>query len=105
MRRRAVEIVVVLLHVFAVIAFAAGQPEKALFEDGIASVPQGDGKADLLLAVADAGEPVLVPSVGARARMVVRKVVPGFALRAVVLAHGAPGALAQVRAPLLPVDD
>ena len=48
------------------------------------------------------GHAVLVPAVRARAGVVVREVVPGVAALRVVLAHGAPGALAQVRAPLVP---
>ena len=55
------------------------------------------------MAIADAGEAVFVPAVGARPRVVVREVVPGRAVRAVVLAHRAPGALAQIRPPALPV--
>ena len=47
-------------------------------------------------------EPVLVPAVGARARVVVGEVVPGVAVGAVVLAHGAPRALGEVRAPAPP---
>src|SRR5262249_25677462 len=46
---------------------------------------------------------VLAPAVGARAGLVVRKVVPGAAAGAVVLAHRPPGALGEVRAPALPV--
>ena len=52
--------------------------------------------------VRDAGHAVLVPAVRARAGVVVREVVPGVAALRVVLAHRAPGALAQVRAPLVP---
>ena len=45
MRRRAVEIEVVLLDVLAVIAFAVGQSEQALFQDRVASVPQCEREA------------------------------------------------------------
>ena len=50
----------------------------------------------------DAGDAVLAPAIGAAAGVVVREVVPGVAVRAVVLAHRAPLALAQVRPPRLP---
>ena len=51
----------------------------------------------------EAGEAVLAPAVGPRAGMVVRQVLPRRAVRAVVLAHGPPLALAEVRAPVVPV--
>ena len=55
------------------------------------------------LEIAESGEPVLAPAVGARARVVVREVLPGAAGGAVVLAHRAPGALADVRTHSLPL--
>src|SRR5258708_2622137 len=45
-RGRAVEVEVVLLDVLAVIALAVGEAEQALFEDGIAPVPQRDREAE-----------------------------------------------------------
>ena len=103
MRRRAVEVEVALLDVLAVVALGAGEAEEPLLQDRIAPVPQREREADVLVAIADAGEAVLVPAVGARAGVIVRKVVPGVAVGAVVLAHRAPGALAEVRPPALPV--
>ena len=76
MRRRAVEVEVVLLDVLAVIAFVAGEAEEALLEDRVAAVPEREGEADVLVAVADAGDAVLVPAVGARAGVVVRADTP-----------------------------
>jgi hypothetical protein len=46
------------------IALGVGQAEQALLEDGIAAVPEGEGEAEPLLAVGDAGQPVLAPAVG-----------------------------------------
>ena len=48
------------------------------------------------------GEAVLAPAVGARAGVVVGEVAPRVAAGAVVLAHGSPGALGEVRAPVPP---
>ena len=71
MRRRRVEVEVVLLDVLAVVAFAVGQAEQPLLEDRVLAVPQRDGEAELLLVVGDAGEAVFAPAVGARARLIV----------------------------------
>ena len=67
-RRRGVEVVVELLHVLAVVALAVGQAEQALLEDRIAAVPQRQRQAQPLLVVADAGDAVLAPAIGAAAR-------------------------------------
>ena len=101
-RRRAVEVEVILLDVLAVIALAVGQAEQPLLEDGILPVPEREREAEALLVVGDAGQAVLAPVIGARARLVVAEVIPGVAVLAVVLAHGAPLAFAEVGPPFLP---
>src|SRR5262249_22947141 len=101
-RRRGVEVIVQLLAVLTVVALGPGQPEQPLLEDRVAAVPQREREAQPALAVADAEQAILAPAVDAAARVVVRKVRPAFAGR-VVLAHGAPLALRQVRAPAPPV--
>ena len=101
-RGRAVQVEPVVLGVLAVIAFAVRQPEHALLEDRIDAVPHGEREAQTLTLVADPRDPVLPPAIGARARLVVREVVPGVAAAAVVLAHGAPLALAEVGTPREP---
>ena len=103
MRRRRVEVVVALLHVLAVVALGVGQPEQALLEDGVLAIPQGERKAEAALPVGDAEQPVLAPAVDARPRLLVVEVAPAVAARRVVLAHRAPLALGEVRAPALPV--
>ena len=102
--RGAVEVEVVVLHVLAVVALAVRQAEGPLLQDGVLPVPQGEREAEALPVVGDAREAVLSPAVGARAGLVVGEVVPGVAALAVVLADGAPLALAQVGAPLPPGD-
>ena len=50
-RRRRIEIEVVLLDVLAVVPFAVGEAERALFQDGILAVPQSEREAEELLIV------------------------------------------------------
>jgi len=102
MRRCCIQVVIEFLDVLAVIAFAVGQAEQALLEDGISLVPQGERQAQLLLGIGESGNAVFAPSIGAAACVVVRKIVPGIAMRTVVLAHGAPLALTEVWPPSLP---
>ena len=45
MRRRAVDIKVVFLYVFAVVALAVGQAEQAFFQDRVATVPQAPAQS------------------------------------------------------------
>jgi hypothetical protein len=60
----AVQVEIVFLNIFAMIAFAVGQAKQPLFEDGIATVPQGQGKAELLLVIGQTGQPVFAPVIG-----------------------------------------
>jgi hypothetical protein len=94
-----VEVVPVLLGVLAVVALAPGEPEDPLLEDRIATVPEREREAQRLTVVADPAQAVLVPPVGARARMVVREELPGITAGAVILADRSPGAFAQIRTP------
>src|SRR6185295_8804118 len=94
-RRRRVDVPPVFLRVLAVVPLRAGKPEYALLQDGIASVPEGEREAQALLHVAHPGKTVFAPAIGARARVVVREVVPRASVCAVVLPDGAPGALAH----------
>ena len=38
-----------LLHILAVVSLRTGQTKEALLEDGIALVPEGEGKTEALL--------------------------------------------------------
>ena len=101
--RRAVEEEVGLLDVLAVVPLLVGEPEQALLQDRVAAVPERDREAQARFAVADAEQPVLPPTVGAAAGVVVGEVGPAVAVRGVVLAHGAPLPFGEVWPPPLPV--
>lgn len=101
--RGRIEVPPIVLGVLAVVALGSGQPEHALLEDGVLSVPKGQREAQVLIPVADSGESVIAPAIGPGAGVIVREIDPGLAVGAVVLPRGAPGALAQVRADRLPV--
>ncbi len=103
MRGSVVEVKVAFLYVLAVIALFAREAKETFFEEWITAIPQGDGEADLLVAVADSGQAVFIPAVGSGAGVVVREIIPGVAVGAVVLADRAPGAFAEVGSPAFPV--
>ncbi len=63
--RRAVEIEVVFLYVFTMVAFAVGQAEEPLLENWILAVPQGQREAEMLFVIGNARDAVLAPAVGA----------------------------------------
>src|SRR6516165_5247829 len=102
MRRRAIEIVVELLDVLTVIAFAVGEPEQALLEDRVAPVPQCHRETQPLLVVREPRDAILTPAVSTAARLIVREVVPRVAVGAVILTHRSPLAFGEIRAPGLP---
>ena len=99
---RAVEVEIIFFNVFAVITLAVRQPEHAFFQDRILAIPQGQAEAQQLLIVADSGDTILTPVIGARAGLVMREVVPRVSVIAIVLADRPPLAFAKVRTPFLP---
>src|SRR5262249_31074694 len=103
MGRRVVGIEPVIFDILAMIALQIGEAKGAFLEDAVLAVPEAQGEADDLIAVAPACQPVLIPAIRAAARLLKWKVVPGVAIGRVILAHRAPGALAQIRAPAPPV--
>ena len=78
---RAVEVVVVLLAVLSVIPLGSRKPEQSLLEDWVTLVPEREREAEPSLAVAEAEESILSPSIGTAARVIVREVVPAGAER------------------------
>src|SRR5262249_40944841 len=77
MRRSAVEIVVVLLHVLAVIALAVRESEEALLQDRVFSVPQRKCEAQSLAIIRYAGQTVFAPMISAGVRLLVSEIIPG----------------------------
>ena len=100
---RCVEVEPDLLRVFPVVPLAVREPEEALLEDRIATVPQGEGKAQPSLTVAQAEEPVFAPAIGTASRMIMGEIFPAAAVGGVVLAHRSPLTLGKVGTPALPV--
>src|SRR5262245_27837087 len=84
------------------VALAVGQAEQPFFQNRIAAIPERDSETQRLCVVAQSGDAVFAPAVGSRARMVVREIVPGVAVLAVVLTHSAPLPFAEIGSPLLP---
>ncbi len=105
MRGSVVEIEIGLFDVLAVVPFVPAQAERPLLQDRIRFVPERDAETDYLVAVAEPGQAVFVPPVGAGSGMVERKELPGAAVRAVVFTYGAPGAVGDIRAPPVPVHE
>jgi hypothetical protein len=103
MRGSVVEIEVAFLYILAVISLLACKTKETFLQEGIAAVPQCKREADMLMAVADPGQSVFVPAVDSGAGVVMREVIPGVAIAAVVFADRAPGSLAEIRTPTLPV--
>src|SRR6185312_2964876 len=101
--RGRVEVVVQLLHVLAVVALGARQPEQALLENRIPSVPQCQGEAHPALPVGEAQEAILAPAVRPTPGMIMREVIPALPVLGVIFPHRSPLALGQIGPPALPV--
>src|ERR1700735_5535569 len=101
--RRGVE-VVVIFDVLAMIAFAIGEAEEALFEDRVFLVPHGECETNVLVTIAETRNAVFTPTVRPGSRMVVRQIIPSVSISAVVFADGTPLPLRKVGSPALPMD-
>src|SRR5262249_1154516 len=102
-RGRGVQVEVVFLHILAVIAFVAAKPKQTFLQNRIAAIPERQRKANKLMAIRNASDAVFAPAVSARAGMIMREIVPGRAVGAVVLADRAPLALGKIGSPPFPV--
>src|SRR5580704_11359870 len=76
--------------------------EDTFLQERVAPIPEGQRETESLQSAAKAGEAVLVPAVGARARMFIGKILPCLAVGAVILSHGAPGTLADIGSDRFP---
>src|SRR5690606_134640 len=63
MRRSAVEIVIMLFAVFAVIAFFSGKSKQSLFDNRILFVPECKSNVDQLFTVAYAADTIFSPTI------------------------------------------
>src|SRR5436305_9403422 len=102
MRRCVVDIPIEFLDVLAVIALQPGQPEKALLQNRVTPIPKRERETEPLFKVGDSTDAILAPAIGARARVVMREIIPRVAGRAVIFAHSGPCALAQIWSPKVP---
>src|SRR6476646_2804891 len=103
MRRGIVQIKVIFLYVFAVIAFAVSQAEEPFFENRVLAVPQRQREAEVLFIIGNSGDAVLAPAVGTRAGLLMGKEIPRVTPRTIVFAYCPPLALTEVRTPLFPI--
>jgi hypothetical protein len=65
MCRGIVEVEIILLDIFAVVALAVGQAEETLLQDWVPAIPERHAKAQPLLIIADTGQTVLTPAIRA----------------------------------------
>jgi hypothetical protein len=63
-RRRGVEVEVVLFDVLAVVPFTACEAKESLLENGVVAVPESQSEADGLMTVADTADTILAPAIG-----------------------------------------
>jgi hypothetical protein len=64
-RRSIIDVEIVLLHIFTVIALVVGEPEEALLENRVVPIPQRQREAKPSFLVANASEAVFAPPVRA----------------------------------------
>src|SRR6266700_5035797 len=81
---------VVFLHIFPVVALRVRQSEEPFLQNRVGFVPQGQGKTELLLIVANPQQAVFAPPVCVRTGLVMREEIPGCPAGRIILAHSPP---------------
>jgi hypothetical protein len=66
MRRRTIEVKIILFDIFSVIALVSGKTEITLLKNGVLAVPESQGETEPLAGITDAEDAILSPAVGAR---------------------------------------
>src|SRR6516165_3570782 len=103
MRWRRVEVEVLLFDVLPVVALVAAKSIQPFFQDGVETIPEGQPKANQLMAVAEAADAVFSPTVGSRVRVFKWEIPPRGAVGTVVLPYRSPLTLREVRPPAFPM--
>src|ERR1035441_2892941 len=103
MRRRGVEIEILLLHIFAVVSLFPGETKETLFEDRVLAVPEGQRETKAAFPVGDAKQPVFAPTIGPAPGVIVREMSPAVTPFGVIFADSGPLPFTQIRTPPLPV--
>ena len=103
MTRQRIFVEPILLHVLAVIAFLIHETEESLFENRILAVPHRDTEAERALFITPATNAIFAPSIRATSRVIVWEKTPRISIGGVVLAHGSPLALGEIRSPMPPL--
>src|SRR6266567_2401689 len=102
MGRGVVEKELVFLHIFPVVALRVRQSEEPFLQNRVGFVPQGQGKTELLLIVANPQQAVFAPPISVRAGLVMREEIPGCPAGRIILADSPPLPFAEVGSPAVP---
>jgi hypothetical protein len=100
MCRDIIEIIIKLLHIFAVVALVIAQAEQSFFQYFIFSIPEGNGKTEILEEIGNSSQSIFSPEVGAAMRMIEWKVIPCVIVQTIIFPNGGPLAFAEIGAPL-----
>src|SRR5207249_630551 len=79
------------------------QAKKSLFENRIASIPEGDSKTKLLMAVTDTGQAIFTPTVRFRTSLIMWQIVPGRAIGTIIFPHRPPRPPTHIWPPAFPI--
>ena len=104
MGRSGINVEVVFLHIFAVIALRVGQAEETLLENRIPVIPQAEREAEIDAVITESGNTIFAPAIHPRTSLLVAERVPGISIGTLIFSDRAPLALAEIRTPLPPAD-
>src|SRR5258708_12154243 len=102
MRWCRIQVVIELLHVFAMICLIVGKAEETFLQNRVMAIPQSNRQTKALLIVTDASDPVLAPAIRSTARMIVTEVFPRGAAARIVFSYCSPLPFTEIGPPASP---
>src|SRR5581483_3972930 len=102
MRGRAIEVIIQLFHILAVVTLRVRKAKIPFFYYWVFFIPKCYGKTQILLIVTNTRNALFAPAVGFTTGHIMGDIVPRVAISAVVFTHSAPLAVAHIRSPFFP---
>ena len=94
-----IQIIIKFLHIFPVVSFGIAEAKHSFLENGIFSIPQGNGKTQLLIDVGDTTDTVFAPAVNPAPGLVMGEIIPGLPVGTVIFPDRSPLAARQIGPP------
>src|SRR5450432_3825949 len=99
----AVEIIVIFLNIFSMVALVSGKPEISFLQYWILFIPERQGETQNLVFITDTSDSLFPPTVRFTPGHIMTYKFPGGSIFTVVFSHGSPLAICYIGSPFFPL--